>query len=423
MSSPETLTPIQENPDSPMDTQPVEIDPRGPGLEIGLDDTEGRSERLRELASSIAGKIVTPREVLLEDAATFKAAGSESLALKFPSDTSPQSNLTEDSPSPQTKTSKSFDSTYAEDLNSINDIVNIDDRGAAHRYKKTPTSKGDGRFLSRDEVGLIAEHQDQIRNDVQQSPEPTPPHRAETPPSEPVKTPRKIRPGEWKPPQPGTTEYDPEVLELHRKRHMTLRPVVGFGPNPSSPESKPVILSESTIANGERTELQHQAEVRANVRIDAINKREHEIGRYVEMYGDIIRPGSREIEIRTGEEIGPDDKIKVTTERRVVCSVEDIPEDVTIEEVRTLKDILKEGRFTVAQRWSIQKAARKTRRAQKSIDKLFERLNNSADGTDIPGTLVSSRIAAHDAATKGLEKLFQKLNISPEEEEYLEEVE
>lgn len=400
MAFSETNTPIKENPDSTIDTQRAEIDPTIPVVEVTAQDPENSDGVVRKFVGRLAGRIITPHEVLLEDAEVFKAAGSESLALKSPG-----------KPSPQPQRPKGFDLDYAKDLNSIDDLINIDDRGVARHAKKTSTSKGDGRFLSRDEVGLIAEHQDQIRNDLQQAPDPTPPSTVETPPTQPGETsrtppggtPQMVGRPTWKPPLPGTTDYDPTVLDMHREKHMTRRSVVGFGPNPT-PEAPPVILSQSTIAGGERTELQHQAEVRANVRIDEVYRREHKIARYVELYGEIILPGSHELAIPTGEvrtvKINGKDEAVPIFERSIVFNADDdIPEGATL---RDLGDILREGRFTAAQKRSIRKAARKVRRALGSKSKYKKRLQASSEGTDIPGTLVAGRIAASEA--KGRDK-------------------
>lgn len=176
------------------------------------------------------------------------------------------------------------------------------------------------------------------------------------------------------------TVKDPEVsraqqktdgqlyVEKYRKKHMTFKPARGFG---NDPEPGMPIEGLREMGTGARTPLQKQAELRANTRLSAINIREQEIAGYVKLYGEIVRNGSI-VDPNTNETI-------------------------------TLDQVLKSGHYSASQKHAIKKAARKSRRAQGSIDRLTGRLEKAASGNDISGKLVRGR-----AIVQNPEKLEDK---------------
>lgn len=117
-----------------------------------------------------------------------------------------------------------------------------------------------------------------------------------------------------------------------------------------------------------RTSLQEQAGMRANLRVDAINKRKNIIGSYKSLYPDI----------------------------NLGYEKDEGKEDV--------KDVIKNGRFTRGQRKAIRGADKQVRKAEKSNKRLLKRLNQSAKGNDMPGLYVGARAEEkkerHDKMTR-----------------------
>ena len=135
------------------------------------------------------------------------------------------------------------------------------------------------------------------------------------------------------PPEP----YDP--LKSFNKAHRMRRPGV------DAPDAQP---KEPSISP--RTILQEQAALRANLRLDAIDKRKLTQKRLLSLYGDGLHNKS------------------------------------------LLEEELSSGRYTSSQKKAIRAAGRQVRKYDRSKERLLRRLDKSANSQDIPGRLVEGRI-------------------------------
>lgn len=141
------------------------------------------------------------------------------------------------------------------------------------------------------------------------------------------------------------SEYDP--LQSFKKTHRSKR--ADYGERPPEPVDR---------SNHPTTALQEMAAVRSNLRIDAINKREHDIDRFTSLYGDVLF-----------------DKEAVREE-------------------------LANSRYTLGEKAAIRKASRHVRRLDKSNERIYSRLDKSAEGKDTAGRTISARNKAANLPLK-----------------------
>ncbi len=147
--------------------------------------------------------------------------------------------------------------------------------------------------------------------------------------------------------------YDP--LKSWQSKHRSLRG--GFGEVdrelPSSTSGSP------------RTSIQGMALVRANLRIDATNKRRENVDKYVRLYGE-----------------------EVMTDKTA------------------LKEELKNGRYTRSEKKAMKIAEKSTRRSIRSSNRIYRRLGSATEQQDVAGTVSRSR---RDSARRKVDRLSTRL--------------
>lgn len=142
---------------------------------------------------------------------------------------------------------------------------------------------------------------------------------------------------------PASEPYSP-IADFHMTQRATMDEI-----NDAKINDYGAFLAKDAKSPRARTLLQEQASLRQNKRFNAIIRLGHMRERYIGLYGDIL-----------------DDK-------------------------EALEQELASGRYSRKEKKAMRAASRLVRGAQRSIDRINGRLNNSINGVDIPGVLMQGR--------------------------------
>ena len=293
------------------------------------------------ILSRFAGRILASSEVLEEDLEAYKRAGSSTLALREPKPVEmvPAADL----------------DTMDEKQEAVDEVLEEESGASEDHPQEELESPKPIEYRPLTLVEVDADDKDNEGHEPEPTEQKSPVSTTETPDeddtisqTEETDADEDSENGDEVQDETGQLRpmtEDEIYVRAFQKKHTTTKVGVGHKEPPSRGPS-----IQDMVGQDSRSELQKQAELRANTRLNAINKREYELKGYTDLYGEEIL-----------------DK-------------------------KALKQIMSESRLSSGEKHALKKAGRKARRAKASIDRLTNRLEKSAEGRDVSGRLVRARL-------------------------------